>query len=443
MARPSPVAADGFVVTSNSWPAPPVASTTGRRLELVAPAGVADRDAVTRAVLDEQVHRDGVLTDLRDGPLRRGDQGALHLRAGCRAAGVKDARVGVPALARALQGAGRLAVEDRAECDQLLDARRPLVDEHPDRVHVAQPRTRSERVGEVQVRRVLVVVQHRGDAALRPARRRLRQRRLRHDADLDAGVGEPDGDGQPGDAAADDERVEAHVSAPTTASTLSMSRTPSTSPATRSRSVAPGVGLGRCAQRRGLHGRSVGQGDARLGGDDGAHLGERAIDAAAVARGLGGPRSSASGSASAAARPAALSRALRLDSASPSGSRTIGQPTTVDGQREVGDEPAHDAELLVVLLTEVRGAGARGDEQLGDDRRHPVEVARSAVPLEAVGEARDVHRRRRRRRPRRPHLFDGGSEDQLDAARRGERRRPRRGRAGRRRGRRRRRTGAG
>ena len=120
---------------------------------------------------------------------------------------------------------------------------RPLVDEDPDGVHVAQPRAGPKRVGEVQVRRVLVVVQDRGDAALGPPRRRLGQRRLRDDADLDAGVGEPHGDGQPRDAAADDEGVEAsRRCGRRRPPTLSMSRTPSTMPATSSRSVAPGSG---------------------------------------------------------------------------------------------------------------------------------------------------------------------------------------------------------
>ena len=65
---------------------------------------------------------------------------------------------------------------------------------------------------------------------------------------------------------------------------------------------------------------------------------------------------------------------LRLESARPSRSRTIGQPHDLDGKREVRTSCAHDLQLLVVLLAEERPARPRGVEQLGDHRGHAVEV---------------------------------------------------------------------
>ena len=60
----------------------------------------------------------------------------------------------------ALAGQGQqpagLAVELGAERDELAHPPGPLVDEHADRVDVAQPGAGGQRVGQVQVGRVLV-----------------------------------------------------------------------------------------------------------------------------------------------------------------------------------------------------------------------------------------------------------------------------------------------
>ena len=103
-----------------------------------------------------------------------GDQRPLDLDAGGRTAGVHDARQAVPALASQLQARPcSSTVEHGAQRDQLVDPARTFVDQHPDRVGVAQPGARGQRVGQVQVGRVGVLVQHRGHAALRPAGRGL------------------------------------------------------------------------------------------------------------------------------------------------------------------------------------------------------------------------------------------------------------------------------
>ena len=84
------------------------------------------------------------------------DQGPFDLGAGRGPAGVKYAGRGVAALTRRRQCTAGLAVEHRAQCDQLLDAPRALVHQQPHGVGVAEPRTRRQGVGEMQVGGVLV-----------------------------------------------------------------------------------------------------------------------------------------------------------------------------------------------------------------------------------------------------------------------------------------------
>ena len=84
-----------------------------------------------------------------------------------------------------------------------------LVDEHADRGLVAEAGSGAQRVGEVQVGRVLVAGQHGGDAALRPARRRLLELALGEHADAgSAELGETDRRRQARHAAPDHEDVE-------------------------------------------------------------------------------------------------------------------------------------------------------------------------------------------------------------------------------------------
>ena len=76
-------------------------------------------------------------------------------------------------------------------------------------------------------------------------------------------------------------------------------------------------------------------------------------------------------------------RTLRLERASPSGSRTIGQPTTSTGSERSAAMRAHDGQLLEVLQAEVGPAGAGDGEQLGHHGGHAVEVARARGALPA------------------------------------------------------------
>ena len=102
-----------------------------------------------------------------------------------------------------------VAVERGAERDQLVDARRALVDEHPHGVDVAQAGAGGERVGEVEVGGVGVAAEHGGHAALRPAGRGLLELALGEHADAHAvQLGGPHRGRQPGHARPEDEQVE-------------------------------------------------------------------------------------------------------------------------------------------------------------------------------------------------------------------------------------------
>ena len=79
---------------------------------------------------------------------------------------------------------------------------------------------------------------------------------------------------------------------------------------------------------------------------------------------------------------------MRLDSARPSGSRTVGMADHLDPEVEVGDHPADDGQLLEVLLAEHRHVGPDGAEELGHHRGHAVEVARAGGALQSARRVR-------------------------------------------------------
>jgi hypothetical protein len=94
-----------------------------------------------------------------------------------------------------------------------VDARGALVDQDPHGVDVAQAGAGLERVGQVEVGRVLVGREDGGDAALGPAGGRLVQVGLGQDPDPQAGAtGGADGGREAGDPAAEDEEVEGQAS---------------------------------------------------------------------------------------------------------------------------------------------------------------------------------------------------------------------------------------
>ena len=85
-------------------------------------------------------------------------------------------------------------------------------------------------------------------------------------------------------------------------------------------------------------------------------------------------------------RSAGLRKTLRLDVASPSGSRTIGAPTNVDIEIQVEHHLPDAGQLLGVLLTEAGQPRVDDMEQLEHHGQHPVEVTRPRRPLEHSAE---------------------------------------------------------
>ena len=84
----------------------------------------------------------------------------------------------MPPLAGQGQGPARLAVEYRPHGNQFVHPARPFVDQDPHGLCIAQAGSGGERVGQVEIGRVLVAPQHGSHAALGPTGGRLGQLRL-------------------------------------------------------------------------------------------------------------------------------------------------------------------------------------------------------------------------------------------------------------------------
>jgi hypothetical protein len=155
----------------------------GSHLDALAPLGRRHHPPAATAVHD-QIEGEGALVDGSTGLLDGLHQRAFDLGAGGGTPGVDDPGQGVAALTRQLELPVGVAVERRTEGDELMDPGRPLVDQHPDGVDVAEAGPRREGVGQVQIGRVgVAAAQHRGDASLGPPGGRLLQLGLREDPD--------------------------------------------------------------------------------------------------------------------------------------------------------------------------------------------------------------------------------------------------------------------
>ena len=186
--------------------------------------------AAAAASLDDEVECEPTLED-RDGTSPNGfDERALDLGSGRRAARVHDPRQRVASLAGELEPAVGRSIERSPHRDELGDAAGSLVDEDADCLDVAQAGPRGERVGEVQVGRVGIASEHRGDASLGPSSRGLIELTLGEHADSQAErVGGAHRGREAGNSAAQDEEVESravarHCRQPTVTPTLSMRR---------------------------------------------------------------------------------------------------------------------------------------------------------------------------------------------------------------------------
>ena len=177
-------------------------------------------DAPAPSVLDQEIEREPSLEDGAGSPVGGLDQSPLHLGPGRRPSGMDHARVGVPTLAGQSQEPAGLPIEVHPERDQLMDPARALVDQNPHRLLVAEPGAGGQRVGQMQIGRVLVPSQYGGHAALGPPGGRLRERALRQHAQRRrlrrrlrqrrhrSRSGQADGGREPGHPAPEDQDIE-------------------------------------------------------------------------------------------------------------------------------------------------------------------------------------------------------------------------------------------
>lgn len=84
----------------------------------------------------------------------------------------------------------------------------------------------------------------------------------------------------------------------------------------------------------------------------------------------------------------------------------------VHAQIEVHGQPAHDGELLVVLLAEQGNMWASGSQQFGDHGGDAIEVPRPYSALHRLGQPRHAHRGGE---PVRIHRRGGRDEDDVDS----------------------------
>ena len=175
----------------------------------------ASHDAPASAAGDHEVEREPALEDRGGGPPGRLDQRPLDLGPGGRPTRVHHPRLRVAPLPGQRQTPRGFPIEFDSEGHQLLDPRRPLVHQHPDRVDVTETGACGQGVCQVQVGRVLVASEHRRHAPLGPACGGLPELALGQDADLAGGratghaTAEPDGDGEAGHPASDHQHIEA------------------------------------------------------------------------------------------------------------------------------------------------------------------------------------------------------------------------------------------
>lgn len=162
-------------------------------------------DATVRS--GQQVDDEGVL-DQPDvvGPLHRGDQRPLDLRAGRVSAGVRDAVAVMPALPRQRQVPIGQGVEPRAQLDQVSHRVRSLGHQRPYGVRIAQSGARDQGVLQMILGRILRA-ERGGDTALGPLGRAGGDDILGHHQDSAELTGFQCG-GQSGDAGTDHHHVD-------------------------------------------------------------------------------------------------------------------------------------------------------------------------------------------------------------------------------------------
>ena len=201
---PSPVATGGFVVSRNTCPAPPVASSVAcARTSCGRPVSIEVADAEGAAILAEQLRHERMMDD---GDRRQRGHALVEHPANLAAggvAGVQHAPDRVRGLAPERGTSVRVAIEPRAPLEQLADVDHAFFDQHADGRFIAEAVAGADGVGGVEGRAV-IVAHRRRDAALRVSGVALAGLGFGENQRA-AGAREADGGAQSGDPAADDE----------------------------------------------------------------------------------------------------------------------------------------------------------------------------------------------------------------------------------------------
>ncbi len=168
-AMPSPVATAGVGGLAEHLAGTAGGQQCGAGAHLMAaPVGVEVAHAAREAGIDDDLGDERVI----DGVDRRQRADAIPEHAADLAAGrvacMQDAADAVRGLAAERQPPSRVEVELRAPLDQLTDVGRTVLDQHADRLFVAEAVAGADRIRRVQ-RGAVVVAHRRGDAALRVA----------------------------------------------------------------------------------------------------------------------------------------------------------------------------------------------------------------------------------------------------------------------------------
>ena len=115
----------------------------------------------------------------------------------------------MPSFASELEPALRVAVEGSSQGDEVLHATRAFFDQNPNGLDITEAITGCQRVGQMQIGRIGIATEHRGDTALRPPGGGLLERPLRENPDPQSvPVGGADRGGKTGDAGAHHEEIE-------------------------------------------------------------------------------------------------------------------------------------------------------------------------------------------------------------------------------------------
>jgi hypothetical protein len=102
-----------------------------------------------------------------------------------------------------------VTVEGSPEGDEVLHATRTFLDKDPHCIDVAEPITGGKGVGQMEIGRIRIAAQHRGNAALRPSGGGLFECTLCEDSDTEpVSIGGPNRGGETGDAGAHNEEIE-------------------------------------------------------------------------------------------------------------------------------------------------------------------------------------------------------------------------------------------